>query len=72
MPTAPEQKNRLGECSGMTPEGREVAYDALGQGVVTAIIRAALDALLPEPLDNVLVREQWEREDALALLNGRR
>jgi hypothetical protein len=38
-----------------------VEVEALGQGVVTAIVRAALDALLPEPLDRVLVREDRQR-----------
>src|SRR5207247_10183664 len=35
MPTAPEQNNRLGECSRMTPEGREVAYDVGSTTLVT-------------------------------------
>ncbi len=36
--------------------------EALGQTTVTALMRAALDELLPEPLDDVLEREQAERE----------
>jgi hypothetical protein len=38
-----------------------VEVEALGQGLVTGIIRAALDALLPEPLETVRVREERER-----------
>jgi hypothetical protein len=39
-----------------------VEVEALGQGVVTGIIRAALDQLLPEPLGGVQVREAEQRE----------
>jgi hypothetical protein len=39
-----------------------IEVEALGQGEVTAIIRDALDALLPEPLAHVLVREDGQRE----------
>jgi hypothetical protein len=39
-----------------------VEVEALGQGVVTAIIRAALDSLLPESLRDVQVREAEQRE----------
>jgi hypothetical protein len=45
-----------------------VEVEALGQGVVTAIIRAALDALLPESLAAVQVREERQREQVRALL----
>jgi hypothetical protein len=45
-----------------------VEVEALGQGVVTAIIRAEFDALLPEPLADVLVREEDERDEARAIL----
>jgi hypothetical protein len=38
-----------------------VEVEALGQGTVVAIIRDALDDLLPEPLDRVQVREQEQR-----------
>jgi hypothetical protein len=41
-----------------------VEVEALGQGVVTGIVRAALDALLPEPLEAVLVREAEQQEQA--------
>lgn len=39
-----------------------VEVEALGQAGVVALVRAALDGLLPEPLDDVLEREQAERE----------
>jgi hypothetical protein len=39
-----------------------IEVEALGQGTVTAIIREALDALLPEPLDDVQAREALQRE----------
>jgi hypothetical protein len=45
-----------------------VEVEALGQGVVTGIIGAALDSLLPEPLNHVLVREERERREAKAAL----
>ena len=38
-----------------------VEVEALGQGTVTGIVRDALDALLPEPLDVVAAREVGER-----------
>jgi hypothetical protein len=47
-----------------------VEVEALGQGVVTGIIRDALDALLPEPLDAVLVREEEQRREAESKLRG--
>jgi hypothetical protein len=37
--------------------------EALGQGTVTALVRDALDALLPEPLDAVRGREQEQRDE---------
>jgi hypothetical protein len=40
-----------------------VEVEALGQSVVTGIIRDGLDDRLPEPLADVLVREQAEREE---------
>jgi hypothetical protein len=41
-----------------------VEVEALGQGTVTRIVRAALDALLPEPLEAVQVREAEQRGEA--------
>jgi hypothetical protein len=46
-----------------------VEVEALGQGVVTGIIRAALDELLPEPLAVVQVRERIEQGRARVLLS---
>ncbi len=40
-----------------------VEVESLGQGVVTAIVRDALDALMPEPLAEVRRREQEERDE---------
>jgi hypothetical protein len=55
-----------------TPRKHEaVEVEALGQGVVTAIIRAALDALLPEPLDRVQVREEEQKEQERRRLGDR-
>jgi hypothetical protein len=36
---------------------------------VVGLVRAALDALLPEPLDRVLAREEAEREQVARLLD---
>ena len=47
-----------------------VEVEALGQGEVTALIRAALDARLPEPLQRVQEREQAERRAVAARLKG--
>jgi hypothetical protein len=47
-----------------------VEVEALGQGVVTAIIREALDRMLPEPLDDVLVREGRQIDEERARLLG--
>jgi hypothetical protein len=47
--------------------------EALGQSGVVALVRAALDALLPEPLADVQEREERERRaviEGLAKLNG--
>lgn len=41
---------------------RAVEVEALGQSVVTNLVRAALDELLPEPLNVALERERDERE----------
>jgi hypothetical protein len=53
----------------VTAEAYEV--EALGQGTVTAIVRAALDELLPEPLERVQVREQRQREAEAEALRRR-
>jgi hypothetical protein len=45
-----------------------IEVEVLGQGVVTGIIRAALDRLLPEPLAVVQAREAEQRERAAEVL----
>jgi hypothetical protein len=47
-----------------------VEVEALGQGTVTRIIREALDALLPEPLEQVREREREQRRTVADWLNG--
>ena len=44
--------------------------ESLGQAGVVSLVTAALDALLPEPLDNVQEREERERGAALAQLDA--
>jgi hypothetical protein len=46
-----------------------VELEALGQRRIVALVREALDDLLPEPLDDVLVREDRERAAVAALLD---
>jgi hypothetical protein len=45
-----------------------VEVESLGQGVVTRIIRAVLDSLLPEPLRDVQVRRREQRDRVRAIL----
>jgi hypothetical protein len=45
--------------------------EALGQGTIQQLVRDALDRLLPEPLEDVLEREEAQRERVAALLDGR-
>ncbi len=45
-----------------------VETEALGQRTIVEIVRGHLDDLLPEPLDDVLEREQEQREEAARLL----
>lgn len=47
---------------------RAIEVEALGQSTVTELVRAGLDALLPEPLEHVLEREERQREAARAKL----
>ena len=47
-----------------------IETEALSQPVLTGILTARLDGLMPEPLEAVLQREQAEREQVRALLNG--
>jgi hypothetical protein len=43
--------------------GWAIEVEALGQGVVTDLVRDALDRLLPEPLEDVQAREQVQRDE---------
>jgi hypothetical protein len=43
--------------------------EALGQTLIQSLVREALDALLPEPLADVLEREQEERAEVTAILD---
>jgi hypothetical protein len=45
-----------------------VETEALGQAEITRIARSELDARLPEPLSNVLAREQEQREEIEQIL----
>lgn len=45
-----------------------VETEALGQTLIREIVRDRLDALLPEPLDDVLEREEDQRREMRALL----
>jgi hypothetical protein len=45
-----------------------VETEALRQRVIVALVRARLDALLPEPLEHVLVRERRQRTQVAELL----
>jgi hypothetical protein len=50
-----------------------IEVEALGQAGVTALVRDALESLLPEPLERVLEREQAQRDaiaEFLATWNG--
>ena len=42
---------------------RRVETEALGQGVIVGMLRTRLDELMPEPLDDVLEREQAQRAE---------
>jgi len=45
-----------------------IECEALGQGVLVRLIRDCLDKLLPEPLDDVLEREEEQRKTVAAML----
>jgi hypothetical protein len=51
-----------------TKEYEAIECEALGQGVLVRIIRKHLDSLLPEPLADVLEREQAQRAKVRAVL----
>lgn len=50
--------------------GWAIEVEALGQGVVTRLVRDALNDLLPSPLADVLVREQAQRDEWKERLGG--
>ena len=64
MPTRTQVDRRYNPPAPTTP-----SRSRLGQSTVAGLVRAALDALLPEPLDRVLVREEAEREQVARLFN---
>jgi hypothetical protein len=45
-----------------------VETEALGQSAIVRIVRDCLDALLPEPIEEVLERERDQQQDVVALL----
>jgi hypothetical protein len=49
-----------------------IETEALRQQVIVGIVQDRLDQLLPEPLDDVLVRERLQRAAVAALLTGQR
>jgi hypothetical protein len=49
-------------------EYEAIECEALGQGVLVRLIRRHLDSLLPEPLTDVLEREQAQRVKVRAAL----
>ena len=57
-------------------DGRDQAGDwayeveALGQRTIVALLRAALDARLPEPLERVHEREEAQRDELRKVLEG--
>jgi hypothetical protein len=40
-----------------------VETEAFGQANIVAALRARLDELMPEPLDDVLERQEWQRAE---------
>jgi hypothetical protein len=51
-------------------EYQAVECEAVGQATLERMLRAQLDARLPEPLQRVLVREKRQRAEIARLLNG--
>jgi hypothetical protein len=49
---------------------RAIETEALSQQVIVEILRGELDSMLPEPLADVLVREEQQRTDIRSLLEG--
>jgi len=60
------------KVDGRDGQGRwAVEVESFGQAALAALVRDHLDQLLPEPLADVLVREQREREELAAVLRDR-
>jgi hypothetical protein len=58
------------KVDGRDKRGREaIEVESLGQAGVVALVRDALDELLPEPLDRVLERERRQRRAVAEALN---
>jgi hypothetical protein len=66
----PIQKEDNRYKDGHPHEAYEV--EALGQSLVTQIVRDRLEELAPEPLERVLEREKEQREEMVKFLNRRR
>jgi hypothetical protein len=47
-----------------------IETETLGQSIIVGLLRDRLDELLPEPLEDVQVREQQQREAVAEILNG--
>jgi hypothetical protein len=54
--------------AGRKPAHLALEVEALGQATAVGLVRETLEAMLPEPLTNVLEREQAEREALRAIL----
>jgi hypothetical protein len=67
LPKIPKEDKRFLGNAGLH---EAVETEALSQGVITAIVRDALDRLLPVPLDQVLAREKEERQALEAKLRA--
>jgi hypothetical protein len=51
-------------------EHEAVETEALSQAIIVGIVRSRLDLMLPEPLEDVLEREEQEREVMKQYLNS--
>jgi hypothetical protein len=65
LPSVTKRDRRYGD--GREHEAWET--EALGQSLIVTLLRDQLDALLPEPLPAVLVRERRQREQLAELLD---
>jgi hypothetical protein len=60
---------RDNRCSTGRPH-EAIETEALSQRVLVDLLRAELDGRLPEPLEDVQVREQEQRDELRMLLDG--